>query len=119
MTPEEIDRMLADDEKILPSSGFTVSVMELVRQEAIAPRPLAFPWGRALPGFIALLVAFAVAFWIGAGALSDPSAATAFDGQIRAIREVVARPEVQWIAVAVIMTFISTVLPLRLMRGRM
>lgn len=119
MTPDDIDRMLADDEEVVPSSGFEASVMETVLQEATAPPPLAFPWLRALPGFIALLVAFAVVIWDGIGAHSDPSAAAVFDDQLRALLAFVSRAEIQWTALAVVMTIVSAVLPLRLMRGRL
>src|SRR5208282_4291487 len=49
---DEIDRILSRDDEILPSSGFTVSVMDAVRQEAAALAPIAFPWKRALPGMV-------------------------------------------------------------------
>ena len=45
----ELDRILSEIE-ILPSSGFTASVMEEVHREASAPPPIPFPWKRALPG---------------------------------------------------------------------
>jgi len=57
MKPEEIDRVLAGESDIVPSSGFVTSVMDAVIAEATAP-PLAFPWKRAWPlvaGFAALI----------------------------------------------------------------
>jgi hypothetical protein len=51
--PTEIDRILATEEALLPSSGFLASVMERVREEATAPAPIPFPWMRALPGMVA------------------------------------------------------------------
>ena len=48
----EIDRILATEETLLPSSGFLASVMERVREEAAAPAPIPFPWKRALPGMV-------------------------------------------------------------------
>jgi len=119
MRPVDIDRLLADNEEIPPSSGFEASVMQAVLQEATAPPPLAFPWRRALPGFMALLAVFAVAIWNGIGALNDPSAGAVFDDQVRALLDFVARGEFQWIAITVVMTIVSAVVPLHLMRGRM
>lgn len=55
----ELDRILSHGE-ILPSSGFTASVMDAVRREAAAPPPIPFPWKRALPGLIAAGVALAL-----------------------------------------------------------
>ena len=48
---DEFDRIMSEEE-ILPSSGFTASVMEAVRREATAPPPIPFPWKRALPGVV-------------------------------------------------------------------
>ncbi|MGD0892471.1 MAG: hypothetical protein ABR923_13160 [Terracidiphilus sp.] len=61
-TNAEIDRILATEEPLLPSSGFLMSVMERVREEAAAPAPIPFPWKRALPGMVV------VACILGAGA---------------------------------------------------
>lgn len=46
---DEIDSILSREDEMLPSSGFTTSVMEAVRQEAAEPPPIPFPWKRALP----------------------------------------------------------------------
>ena len=48
----EITRILSREDEILPSSGFAVSVMDAVRREAAAPPPIPFPWKRALPGLV-------------------------------------------------------------------
>jgi len=52
MIQDEFDRILSKEDKIIPSSGFTASVMEAVRHEASAGAPIPFPWLRALPGII-------------------------------------------------------------------
>jgi hypothetical protein len=44
MTTDDLDRILASEEPLLPSSGFARVVMERVRESASAPPPLAFPW---------------------------------------------------------------------------
>ena len=49
---DAIDRVLASDEPIDPSSGFVASVMERVQEDAITPQPIPFPWKRALPGIV-------------------------------------------------------------------
>jgi hypothetical protein len=48
----EIDRVLATEEELIPSSGFMVSVMERVQEEAAVPPPIPFPWKRAVPGIL-------------------------------------------------------------------
>ena len=46
MTNDELDRILASDDALEPSSGFSSSVMEAVRREAAAPASPPFPWAR-------------------------------------------------------------------------
>jgi hypothetical protein len=67
--PDKLDRILAQEDVLLPSSGFTASVMDAIREEAAAPAPIPFPWKLALPGiagFIAaliLVVRFGLQIW--------------------------------------------------------
>src|SRR5215472_7015562 len=58
MKPDDLDRVLAGEPDIVPSSGFVAAVMDAVSADATAP-PLPFPWKRAWPfaaGFAALFV---------------------------------------------------------------
>lgn len=57
-----IDAILADEEELIPSSGFLAATMERVRDEAAIPKPISFPWLRALPGIV---LAVAVLSWCG------------------------------------------------------
>jgi len=50
LTNEKIDKILAREEELIPSSGFLASVMERIEDEAAAPAPIPFPWKRAVPG---------------------------------------------------------------------
>jgi hypothetical protein len=47
-----IDRILASEEELIPSSGFTTSVMERIEQDSAVPPPILFPWKRAIPGIL-------------------------------------------------------------------
>jgi len=58
----EIDRVLATEEELIPSSGFMASVMERVQEESAVPPPIPFPWKRAIPG---ILLAAGVFGWGG------------------------------------------------------
>jgi hypothetical protein len=60
MEREELDRILEEEDALVPSSGFLASVMERVEAEAAAPPPIPFPWKRALPGVV---LALAVLMW--------------------------------------------------------
>jgi len=57
-----LDRILGAEEELAPSSGFVLAVMERVREEAAAPKPIPFPWKRVLPGAV---VAVGGVVWIG------------------------------------------------------
>ena len=57
---DPIDRILASEDPILPSSGFLTSVMERVQEESRLPAPIPFPWKRAVPG---ILLATGVFSW--------------------------------------------------------
>ncbi len=65
---DELDRILSRDDRIRPSSGFAVSVMDAVRREAAAPPPIPFPWKRALPGLV--VGASALALVLGEGVVA-------------------------------------------------
>lgn len=80
MTNEDLDRILSGEDEIVPSAGFTALVMENMRSEATGPRPIPFPWKRALPGLAvvglalgAVLVGLAEVVW---RAWATPPAAT-------------------------------------------
>ncbi|MGA8743466.1 MAG: hypothetical protein WB561_19910, partial [Terracidiphilus sp.] len=59
---ESLDRVLSTEEELAPSSGFVSVVMERVREEAAAPKPIPFPWKRVLPGAVVSVGGVA---WIG------------------------------------------------------
>ena len=49
---DPIERILASEEKLVPSSGFVATVMERVHEESRLPPPIPFPWKRAIPGIV-------------------------------------------------------------------
>jgi hypothetical protein len=49
---DAIDRVLAGEQVLVPSSGFVAAVMERVREEAATPAPIPFPWKLAMPGIV-------------------------------------------------------------------
>ncbi len=59
---DAIDHILAPEDELIPSSGFLAATMERVRDEAACPKPIPFPWLRALPG---IMLAIAVLGWCG------------------------------------------------------
>jgi hypothetical protein len=49
---DQLDKILAREDEIVPASGFLARVMDKVQDEAAAPPPIPFPWKRAIPGFV-------------------------------------------------------------------
>ncbi len=49
---DAIKGILAAEEELIPSSGFLAVTIERVRDEAAMPKPIPFPWLRALPGIV-------------------------------------------------------------------
>jgi len=58
--PEQLNRILLSEDSLVPSSGFSASVMEAIRERAVAPAPIPFPWKWAIPGIMTLIVGIAV-----------------------------------------------------------
>jgi hypothetical protein len=58
---DDIDRLMTEDDTIVPSSGFAGAVMDAVQAAVEDPPPLRFPWGRFALGVAACLL------WAAAG----------------------------------------------------
>jgi len=52
MRHDYLDRILYEEQQIMPSSAFVASVMDAVRREKMAPPPIPFPW-KPLPRLFA------------------------------------------------------------------
>lgn len=118
MNYDDINRILASEQEITPSPEFLASVMSAVTRQAGSLPPLEFPWIRALPGFLAAIVAVAAAIWHAIGILSDPATITAFNVQVHQVGALVTASGLQWIALAVGVTIISIALSSSLVDGR-
>jgi hypothetical protein len=117
MKSDDIERILASEPAISPSPQFLAAVMRAVEQEAAARPPLAFPWRRALPGLIALVVAIAATVHQAAGLLVDPAAGAAFAAPLARIAGVAVHLQLHWIALAAMATLVAAGLSSRLVRG--
>jgi hypothetical protein len=111
---DDIERLLGDEDEITPSARFLPAVMDAVQREAAAPRPLEFPWLRALPGLVATVAALAVATWHGIGSLSDPATSAVLAEELRELMALAAGVGLQWVVLAIAVTIVSALLPLRL-----
>jgi hypothetical protein len=110
MRDKDIDLMLAGDDNIVPSSGFTASVMEALTRDATAPPPIPFPWKRALPGLgwcLAVSIAFLTMGPVSGG---NPPPAPAAQHLSTVLNGAA------WIAAALIVTLGSVALSIRIAR---
>lgn len=123
---EVLARVLSNEEEIVPSSGFAASVMEAVRQEASAPAPIPFPWKWALPGFVVcvgLIVFCLVRFAAGSVQAGSGVAAGFSFERLQAMipHQSLAAPlalGIEWGVLALLLSFFSVWLSLRLANGR-
>lgn len=114
MKPDEIERLLASEPAVAPSPQFLEAVMRAVEQEAAARPPLPFPWKRALPGLVALVVAIAAVIHLAAGLLVDPAAMAALAAPLARMAGLAAHLELHWVALAAVATLVASGLSSRL-----
>ena len=111
MEHDDLDRFLSDDE-IVPSSGFAARVMDAVRAEASAPPAIPFPWLRALPGIVAMAVAF---FAIVAGFVAPGRSGV--ETPVSTSMTLPPGTEVTWLLFVVLLCTVPVVVSLRITRG--
>ena len=108
---DDVDRILAGEESVAPSSGFTASVMEAVRREAAAPPQIPFPWKRAAPGLAACaLMIFTAALGLR-GTAPGPDT-------LAAVLKAAEDAGAGYIVVALLLAYASMALSTRLAGGR-
>lgn len=120
---DELDHMLSRKDEIMPSSGFVSSVMDAVRREAAAPDPapfppLAFPWVRALPVFLALAAVIAMLITGFVELLHMPVAATSGPLLSPAVEHALAQINAGWLALALLLAFFSMFFSIRFAAGK-
>jgi hypothetical protein len=114
---DHLHRLLADDSAnadIVPSSGFTKSVMDALQRAGSAPPPIPFPWTRLWPSFATLGVLLgAMAF----GVLKLPMDASippiAMPPALQSTLGAMASPESAWTLAAVLIASLSTMVAVR------
>ncbi len=118
---DELDRILSEDEEILPSSGFAASVMEAVRREASTPPPIPFPWKHALPGLAAAALALVLgpvqAFRGGGSGAAAAAPLVAWVAALVPVLQAAVAAGAHWIALALALTYASLKLSMRLSRS--
>ncbi len=120
---DELDRMLSTQDEIVPSSGFVMSVMDAVRNEAAASEPtpfppIAFPWLRALPMFIALAAVLAMLIAGFVELARTPIAVTQGPLLPAAVVQALVQVNAGWIAFALLLAFLSALFSIRFATGK-
>ena len=120
---DELDRMLSARDEIVPSSGFVMSVMDAVRHEAAASEPtplppIAFPWLRAFPIFAALAAVLVMLIAGIVEAVRTPVAPTSGPLVPPAVLHALEQVNAGWLAGALLLAFISTLVSVRFATGK-
>jgi hypothetical protein len=109
-----IDRILAAEEELIPSSGFLAATMERVREEAACPKPIPFPWLRALPGIVlAVFVLGWCGFEITRPGLGSEQGISFAQPLLTAVNAHALEPA-GWVAVALVFSLFSWIFARRL-----
>jgi hypothetical protein len=121
----EINSILSREDEILPSSGFTVSVMDAVRREAASPPPIPFPWKRALPGLVVaglalvLILIRVIAAIAQLGKATTPPLSMSMPPVPPPIFHGGLGSAAIWIMLALLLALVSVKLSMRVASGRM
>ena len=120
---DELDRVLSRADEIVPSSGFVVSVMDAVRREAEASEPtplppIAFPWMRALPIFVAVAAVGVLLIAGFAEILRAPAATESGPLLPPAVTQTLVQINAGWLALALVLALLSTLFSIRFAVGR-
>jgi hypothetical protein len=120
---DDLDRILSEEEEIIPSSGFTASVMDSVRREAAAPPPIPFPWKRALPGLAAAAFALISLFFAAVDAFvrgnANQGIRLAVPPALASLVEAVKATGAGWIALSLILTLVSMTIAMRVAQRKL
>jgi hypothetical protein len=119
---DELNRMLrthmnASNEQLTPSSGFTQSVMDAIREETTAPSPIPFPWKRLLPAAIALLCAM-IGLGVFAGRHTSALPQALSPGSLDFAISTSTATNLLWIALAIGLSLVTATLSFKLAAGR-
>jgi hypothetical protein len=115
MKEDDLDRILSEEEEVVPSSGFLAAVMEAVQHEAAEPPPIPFPWRRALPGFAVavLILVFSTVAGFATSRHGIPIGPLPFSlpSGVALVNQAAQEVRAGWIALALAVSFASMKLP--------
>jgi hypothetical protein len=113
---DAMDRILAAEEEMVPSSGFVSAVMERVREEAAAPAPIPFPWKRAVPGLVLVAGVLGWGAWAAVRFAWPALHGFAHSSPQIPVTAMPALEEAGWVVLALAVSLASWMLSMRLVR---
>ena len=116
MKLDAMDRILAAEEEIVPSSGFVAATMERVREEAAVPAPIPFPWKRVAPGLVLAAGVIGWSAWEAVRSAWPVLHEFAQSSPQIPLAAVPALEEAGWVALALAVSLGSWMLSMRLVR---
>ena len=117
MKLDAMDRILAAEEEIVPSSGFVAATMERVREEAAVPAPIPFPWKRVAPGLVLAAGVIGWGAWVAAQFAWPALGEFAQSSPQIPVAAVPSLQEAGWVALAFAVSLGSWMLSWRIVRG--
>ena len=126
MRRDELEQILRNQEEVTPSPGFVHRVMRAAYQEADTPKPIPFPWKRAVPGigaaaFVRSLLCISLVRNYQAPEPASAISLSEFAGNFVSAWNTSTRSVpgswmiVGWIFIALWVTFLCVKLPMRLL----
>jgi hypothetical protein len=107
---DDLDNLLGSERPIEPSGAFADSVMRAVREEALAPPPIPFPWRRLILGVASagcVVTATIVAPLLGG------EMAPQFVTSLHWLEQTLATSGLLWLAAGGVLSYLSVKLTLR------
>jgi hypothetical protein len=107
---DDLERAFLADNDVVPSSGFTASVMAAVRTQAATPPPIQFPWARAVP--IAIGAALVLVVFVGSTsglwrAWSNPAESVPSLDALQSVLLGTATPSMLWSVAGICLALLS------------
>lgn len=110
-----LDRILSNDQDVIPSANFVGNVMAAVHREALTPAPISFPWWRVVPALVICVVALTM--FLATAVIQSRGGVTVAGPVPRVFVNVVetaTRVGLGWISLALVASFV----PMRLVLAR-
>ena len=119
MNRDDLDRVFASNDAIVPSSGFVNAVMTAVLEEAKTPAPIPFPWARVFTGLgVCAATIVGMLLWTlnTPAAPADGPGTDAFSAVAAPLARLASTQEAQLIVGALVLTYLLVVVPWRVLR---